>query len=148
MTDTDETLYQETIQTFLLLYRYLRRYGRQLQNEGMSGRKIATLRYLVEAGPLTIGQLSAYLCISDSSTSTMIAWLERKGYLTRTRSKQDNRVVLVDLTPTGQELVQKTTLGGIPLLREALRTLPLEQLSLVHDALATIVDVLEIKDDR
>jgi DNA-binding MarR family transcriptional regulator len=148
MVDTGDTLYQETIQTFLLLYRYLRRYGRQLQKEGISGRKIATLRYLTEAGPLTVGQLSAYLCISDSSTSTTIAWLERKGYLTRTRSKRDNRVVLVDLTPVGRELVQKTNLGGVPLLREALKTLPQEQLDLVHDALATVVDLLEIRDDR
>ena len=73
MVDADETLYRETIQQFLALYRYLRRYGRQMQQEGISGRKISTLRYLIEAGPLTIGQLSAYLCISDSSGETVMS---------------------------------------------------------------------------
>jgi DNA-binding MarR family transcriptional regulator len=145
MAEANETLYRETIQKCLLLYRYLRRYGRQMHEEGVSGRKISTLRYLIEAGPLTIGQLSDYLCISDSSTSAMIAWLESNGYVTRTRSKEDNRVVLVDVTPAGQEIVQRTPLGGVPLLREALKTLPPERLEVVHEAMETMVDLLEIQ---
>ena len=142
MADINETLYRDTIQQFLALYRYLRRYGRQMQQEGISGRKISTLRYLIEAGPLTIGQLSAYLCISDSSTSALIAWLESKEYVTRTRSHADNRVVLVDATPTGRELASRTPLGGIPRLREALKGLSAERLAAVHDAMATLTDVL------
>jgi len=144
MVDLDETLYRETVQHFLLLYRYLRQYGRQMHKEGISGRKVSTLRYLAESGPLTVGQLSAYLCISDSSTSVMLAKLEKDGYVTRTRSSTDNRVVLVDLTSVGQQIVQNTALGGIPLLREALRTLPQERLDVVHEAMATLVDTLEI----
>lgn len=145
MAEANETLYRETIQKFLLLYRYLRRYGRQMHEEGVSGRKISTLRYLIEAEPLTIGQLSDYLCISDSSTSSMIAWLESNGYVTRTRSREDNRVVFVRVTSTGREIVQKTPLGGVPLLREALKTLPPERLGVVHDAMETMVDLLEIR---
>jgi DNA-binding MarR family transcriptional regulator len=145
MSDVNETAYRETIQQFLQLYRYLRKYGRQLQQEGMSGRKISTLRYLGEAGPLTIGQLSAYLCISDSSTSALVSWLEEGGYVTRTRSIEDNRVVLVDVTPLGRQIVQMTPLGGIPLVRETLKALPPERLAIVHEAMATLVDVLETR---
>jgi len=148
MTDKDELLYQKTMAQFLRLYRYLRRYSRQMQQEGISGRKIATLRRLIEAGPLTIGQLSEYLCIRDSSTSAMITWLQDNGYVTRTRSPKDSRVVLVDVTPRGQELVQKTPLGGIALLRKTLQTLPVERLAAVQDAIATLVDLLEIEHDR
>lgn len=145
MTDLDECLYRETIQEFLSLYRYLRCYGRQMQQEGISGRKISTLRYLVGAGSLTVGQLSDYLCISDSSTSSLIAWLEGRGYLTRARSPEDNRVVLVKVTDRGRELAARTPLGGIPLLREALKTLPTEPLARVHEALKTMNDLLEKK---
>ena len=148
MSDENEATYWETIQQFLRLYRYLRGYGRQLQQEGISGRKISTLRYLIEAGPLPIGQLSDYLCISDSSTSSLISWLEDRGYVTRTRSKEDNRVVFVDVTAAGRELVQQTPLGGIPLLREALRTLPPDRLAVVHEAMLTLIDVLEMQDGR
>ena len=142
MTETN-TLYRETIQQFLSLYRYVRRYGRKRQEEGFSGRNISTLRYLVDAGPLTIGQLGDYLCISCSSTSTMVASLAKKGYVTRTRSQADNRVVLVEVTQQGRDLAARTPLGGIPLLREALKALPEEQLTLVHDALEILNGLVE-----
>ena len=138
-------LYRETIQEFLSFYRYLRRYGRQMHQEGISGRKMSTLRYLAEAGPLTVGQLGDYLCINDSSTSTTIADLKKRGYVTRTRSPDDNRVVLVEITDQGRVLVAGTSLGGIPLLREALKTLPTDRLSLIHEALETMNELLEAK---
>jgi DNA-binding MarR family transcriptional regulator len=141
----DERLYRETLQEFLSCYRYLRGYGRQMHQEGISGRKISTLRYLVGAGPLTVGQLGDYLCINDSSTSTLIAHLQKKGYVTRTRSPDDHRVVLVEITDQGRELVERTPLGGIPLLREALKTLPPERLALGHEALKTMNELLEEK---
>ena len=138
-------LYRETIQEFLSFYRYLRRYGRQMQQEGISGRKISTLRYLIDAGPLTVGQLGDYLCINDSSTSTTIADLKKRGYVTRTRSPDDHRVVMVEITDQGRELVARTPLGGIPLLREALKTLPPDRLDLIHKALATMNELVEKK---
>ena len=58
----------------------------------------------------------------------------------------NNRVVLVDITPQGREIVGKTPLGGIPLLREALKTLPSEQLSVVHEAMLTITNLLQVTD--
>jgi DNA-binding MarR family transcriptional regulator len=143
MAEMNDDLYRETIQKFLSMYRYLRRYARQMQQEGISGRKIATLRYLVDAGPLTVGQLGDYLCINDSSTSTTLADLQKKGYVTRTRSPADNRVVLVQVTDRGRELVARTPLGGIALLREALKTLPADRLSRVHEAFGIVNELME-----
>jgi DNA-binding MarR family transcriptional regulator len=145
MTDLHERLYRQTIQEFLSLYRYLRHYGREMHQEGISGRKLSTLRYLAEAGPLTVGQLGDYLCINDSSTSTTIADLKKRGYVTRTRSPDDNRVVMVEITDQGRELLAQTPLGGIPLLREAIKALPPDRLSLVHEALQTMNELLEAK---
>ena len=143
MTEVESSLYRETIQEFLAFYRYLRHYGRKRQQEGISGRKISTLRYLIEAGPLTVGQLGDYLCINDSSASTTIADLQKKGYVTRTRSPDDNRVVMVEVTERGRELIARTPLGGIPLLREVLKTLPPDRLARVHEALAMMNELLE-----
>ena len=143
MSETNGSLYRETVQEFLSLYRYLRHYSRQMHQEGVSGRKISTLRYLAEVGPLTVGQLGEYLCINDSSTSTTIADLKKRGYVTRTRSTEDNRVVMVEINDAGRELVARTPLGGIPLLREALKTLPEPRLALVHEALQIMNKLLE-----
>ncbi len=148
MDDQGKALYTETIHRFLTLYRYLRRCSRQLQQAGISGRKMAALRHLLEAGPRTVGQLGDYLYISDSSTSELIARLEDKGYVTRARSQVDNRVVIVSLTPAGREIAQQTPLGGVPLLRERLKTLPVERLARIHAAVTDIMNLLEIDNGR
>ena len=144
----DRGLYRDTIQKFLGVYRYVRQYGRQMQQEGISGRKISTLRYLADAGPLTVGQLGDYLCIGDSSTSELIGWLKHKGLASRRRSEQDNRVVLVEITPAGRNLIEATPLGGIPLLREAIRGLSPERLVTINQAMGDILDLLEISDEK
>ena len=137
----------EAVRKFVAVYRFLRKYSRRMQGEGLSGRKVATLWYLCESGPLTIGQLRDHLFISDSSTSELVDRLERAGYVGRARSDSDNRVVKVTVTDAGREVVGGITLGGIPLLRERLRTLPSGKLSLVSEALDEIMQLLEIVDD-
>ena len=144
MNNDREALYTETIHRFLTVYRYLRRFSRQLHQEGISGRKTAALRYLLEAGPHTVGQLRRYLYISDSSTSQLIAKLERVGYVKRTRSQADNRVVIVSLTPAGREISSNAQLGGVPLLREKLKTIPHERLARIHAAMTDMMNLLEI----
>lgn len=140
-------LFLHTIHRFLSVYRYLRKYSRKIQSEGLSGREVSTLRYLLETGPCTIGQCRDYLYISDSSTSELIAHLEQAGYVSRARSQTDNRAVLVTLTPQGHKAARTLPLGGIPMLRERLKTLEPAQLARIHDALGEIQQLLEIEDD-
>jgi DNA-binding MarR family transcriptional regulator len=144
----DTPAFLGTIHKFLTIYRYLRTYSRQMHSEGLSGRKIATLRHLLETEPLTVGQIRDYLYISDSTTSELVAKLEEAGCVQRTRSEEDNRVVLVSLTPAGREFAQSAPLGGIPLLRERLKALPVERLILIDEALAEIKQLLGIDDEQ
>jgi DNA-binding MarR family transcriptional regulator len=134
----------DTIQKFIVLYRYLRRYSRKLQCQGVRGRELSTLRYLHEEGPLTIGQISDYLFISASSTSELISRMEEAGYVVRRRSTVDSRVVFVELTAEGQHLADETPTGGIPLLRERIKTLPHDQLILIDEAFTKLIGVMEI----
>jgi len=140
----DSGLYRDTIQKFLGIYRYLRRYSRQMQQEGISGRKISTLRYLLEAGPLTIGQVAEYLCVSDSSASELIGALKCKDLVSRRRSERDNRVVLVEITPQGRQLIETMPLAGFPLLRQALQSLPEDRLQRINQAMNDMHTLLEI----
>ena len=59
--DPSPTLYVETINTFLAVYRYLRQCSRRMHAEGIGGRKVAALRYLRDEGPRTVGQIRDYL---------------------------------------------------------------------------------------
>ena len=143
----DQPLYLDTIHTFLSIYRYLRQYSSQMHAQGLSGRRLAALRYLLESGPLTIGQLRDYLYVNDSSTSELVARLEQAGYVTRTRSEADNRVVMASLTPAGRAAALQSPLGGIPLLREKLAELPDERLAEIQAVLAELAQVLGIANE-
>jgi MarR family 2-MHQ and catechol resistance regulon transcriptional repressor len=144
MTEQSNVLYTAVTHKFLTIYRHIRRYGRQMQQEGISGRKLSALRFLLEAGPCTVGQLRDYLYVSDSSTSELIARLQEKGLVTRHRSDEDNRVVVVALTPTGSGVAQRTQLGGLSLLRERFKALPAERLAVIDEAMTDIMHLLEI----
>jgi DNA-binding MarR family transcriptional regulator len=141
-------LYTETISMFLSVYRHLRRCSRRMHAEGIGGRKVATLRHLRDVGPLTVGQIRDYLYVSVSSASELVARLQEKGYVQRTRSRQDNRVVVVSLTEEGKRVADGVPLDGIPLLRERLKHLPPERLAAIRDAMADISQILELADDH
>jgi MarR family transcriptional regulator, organic hydroperoxide resistance regulator len=142
----DTTL--DVIQKFLVLYRYVRHYARKTQCEGVRGRELSTLRYLNEAGPMTIGQVTQYLFLSASSASELVSRMEEAGYVTRRRSTEDSRVVFVELTAKGQVLAEETPLGGIPLLRERVKALSPERLRSIDEALSSLIEIMEINPNE
>jgi len=141
-----DILAEEVIHKFLTMNRYLRQRARQMTGQGIRPSEFAVLHLLRESGPATVGQVQAYLYRSPGTTSMMIAKLEEAGYVTRTRSEQDNRVVIVELTPAGRDLVQNMSLGGILLLRQRLHNLPVERLQRLDEALAEIMRLMEVTD--
>jgi DNA-binding MarR family transcriptional regulator len=140
------TLAEGVIHKFLLVNRYLRQYARQMTKQGMRPWELAVLRFLSESGPATVGQVQGYLYRSAGTTSMIITQLEEAGYVTRTRSAQDNRVVIVDLTATGRQLAQETPMGGIALLRHRLGGLSEARLHRLDDALADIMQLMEVTE--
>ena len=148
MEQSTEVLANEAIHKFLILNRYLRQYARQMTEQGVSPREFSILRFLTESGPATVGQVQEYLYCSASVASTVIGKLEEAGYLTRTRSVDDNRVVNVELTATGREVAQANRLGGIVLLRRRLPTLSSERLQTINAALADIMQLMEVNENE
>jgi DNA-binding MarR family transcriptional regulator len=141
---SQQALALDAIQKYLVLYRYVRHYSRKTQCKGVRGRELTTLRHLHEIGPVTIGQLCEYLFISNSATSELVSRMEDAGYVTRRRSKQDSRVVFVELTPDGQRIAEETPLGGLPLLRERIKMLSPERLQLINTAFDALIETMEI----
>jgi DNA-binding MarR family transcriptional regulator len=78
----------------------------------------------------------------------MISQLEESGYVTRTRLAEDNRVVMVELTPAGREVAEKVPMGGIPLLRRRLNNLPEDRLRRIEASLDDIMQLMEVTDDE
>lgn len=55
--------------------------------------------------PLSPGQIAAYVFREKHSISALLSRMRRAGYIKKARSKQDQRVVKVELQPKGRDLL-------------------------------------------
>lgn len=147
MTDRQDILADRVTQQFLRLLRHVHGYSHQMQRHGLSGRQMSILLRLAEGGPATVGQMARYLYRSKSTTSTTLAALEKTGYITRTRSQRDQRVVTVEITPAGLEAIARIPIGGIPLLRQQIRTLSPQELEETIVAIERLMGLLGLSTE-
>lgn len=96
----------QLVEDLLSLWRVLRRRTHPVHRAEMTLEQFWLLRHLARRGPSSIGQLAAALGISQSAATTACKRLERDGLLTRERQAEDERVVLVGLTPLGTQQVE------------------------------------------
>jgi MarR family 2-MHQ and catechol resistance regulon transcriptional repressor len=62
---------------------------------------------LLRRGLVTMNELAAELCLDKSTTSRVVATLERKGYVARATHPRDGRAVLLTATASGRRLVER-----------------------------------------
>jgi MarR family transcriptional regulator, 2-MHQ and catechol-resistance regulon repressor len=60
---------------------------------------------LVRRGLATMNELAAELCLDKSTTSRVVATLERKGYVARAAHPRDGRAVVLTVTAAGRRLI-------------------------------------------
>ena len=56
---------------------------------------------------VTVGQLGSILHLDAGTLTPLLKNLEKEGYVTRERSREDERVTIISITPKGNELKEK-----------------------------------------
>jgi MarR family 2-MHQ and catechol resistance regulon transcriptional repressor len=69
--------------------------------------QFGVLETLYHLGPLCPGDLSAKLLKSGGNITLVIDNLEKQGLVQRERDTKDRRMIIVSLTPAGQELISQ-----------------------------------------
>ncbi|MGC5701109.1 MarR family transcriptional regulator [Pseudomonas sp. NFXW11] len=75
-----------------------------LQQLGLTYPQYLAMLVLWESDGLTVGEISQRLLTDPGSLTPLLKRLEAEGLLSRTRSREDERVVLVELTERGRAL--------------------------------------------
>ncbi|HEX8543697.1 MAG TPA: MarR family transcriptional regulator [Pseudomonas sp.] len=75
-----------------------------LQALGLTYPQYLAMMVLWEQDGLTVGDVSTRLLTDPGSLTPLLKRLEGEGFITRTRSKEDERVVLLRLTEQGRAL--------------------------------------------
>lgn len=144
----DQQTYSSAIlHHFLTLIRYQHRSSAAIQQQvQITGRQVAVLRFLLEVGPSMVTEVSRFLYVREATASTMLDRMEAGGYITRTRSTEDNRKVIIEPTQLGKEIAQRAPLGMVALLRDRLPRQSAEDLQAIESALCKLVTLCGIDE--
>lgn len=84
-----------------------------LRPMSLSFARYEVLRVLsfTRAGALPMATLGSLLQVHPTSVTSAVDRLERQGYVARSRSSEDRRVVLAAITPAGTDAVETATVG-------------------------------------
>ncbi len=81
-----------------------RRYAPCLDALNLTYTQYVVMMYFWEHGSSNVKAIGRALLLDSSTLTPLLKKLEQKGYLTRTRSKEDERNLIVSLTESGQAL--------------------------------------------
>ena len=90
----------------------VRRYKPFLDEIDLTYTQYITMMVMWEHGVLQVKELGRYLYLDSGTLTPLLKTLEKKGFVTRTRSKEDERNLIVSLTKEGWALREKA--AGIP----------------------------------
>ena len=82
-------------------------YTPYLKPLGITYTQYIVLLALWESGSATVGELCRRLYLDNGTITPLLKKMEDCGYISRSRSRQDERVVAVTVTPKGWELRQQ-----------------------------------------
>ncbi|WMI82612.1 MarR family winged helix-turn-helix transcriptional regulator [Anaerotignum sp. MB30-C6] len=105
-------------------------FGKWLDGSGITRIQWIALFFLKTNGKLSQRELSQAMEINDSSALRLVDRLERDGFVTRTRSKEDRRVIHLDLTQRGSDLMDKLLPIGEQFNQVLIQGIPQEEIEI------------------
>ena len=78
-----------------------------LKQLGITYTQYITFLVLWEKDGLTVGEICDRLMLDNGTVSPLLKKMEGAGYITRTRSEEDDRVVVITLTEQGRDMQKR-----------------------------------------
>ena len=116
--------------------------SRAKREAGLTGPQLWAIRVIAQSGSLRVSELAGKMYLHPATVVGILDRLESMGLVGRTRSRQDRRVVHVELTKAGRELVAQAPEVAQGLLVSGLEALPLQRLTSISESLADMVRLL------
>jgi DNA-binding MarR family transcriptional regulator len=113
---------------FGLVVNFTNMLPRTKEFEEMNTMELYLFLYVALNGPKKMSELSDVLKTTKSNVTNLVDALERNGYLSRIRSKEDRRVIMVELTKEGEKLYRKLLDSFDSLIKKIVSKIPQEDL--------------------
>ncbi len=109
-----------------------------LKELGLTYTQYIVFLVLWEKDGLTVGEICDRLMLDNGTLSPLLKKMQQAGYIERTRSEEDDRVVVITLTDEGRALQEKAK--DVPLKAAGCIDLPPEKAQALH---ALLYELLE-----
>ncbi|MBX3006817.1 MAG: MarR family transcriptional regulator [Melioribacteraceae bacterium] len=80
--------------------------AKHLIGEYLSITKFESLKALLKAGPIPLNEISKVTFVTTANITYVIDQLEETGYIKRTNSTKDRRVIQAELTEIGKDKIE------------------------------------------
>lgn len=138
----------ETLKLFRIIFKSATRHFHEIEKiAGIGGASLWALAEIAENKNLTVSGLAKAMSVHQSTVSNLIEKLETGGYVTRTRSVDDRRIVYLTITDQGFGVLAKAPPPYRGILPDALMRLSPDTLAELNHHLAELVSNMELKQD-
>lgn len=145
--DMDETYDERILGSLRRIIRAVDLYSRYLAlRYSLTGPQLICVRQLLKHGSMAPGTLAKEIALSPATVTGIVDRLEKRGIVSRERSKIDKRKVVIALTRTGEQLVEQMPPPLHETFSRRLNELPPEEQAEIDRVLTRIVDMMEAQD--
>lgn len=140
---TKATTVAEIINNIRRVFQVFNYYSKKAKREtGLTGPQLWAIKMIAENAPVKVSDLARLMFVQPATVVGILDRLERKGLAARTRSLKDRRVVTIELTPAGKDLVNQAPEVIQGHLVKGLETLSSQRLLLIEDGMEQLVKIL------
>lgn len=109
---------------------------------GLNTSLLSCLLVLNTTGPISLTQLSKNVSLSPSMITSIVDQLEGNELVLRKRNATDRRVILIELTDKGKDIVRNAPPSFQEQIMSALKTLPDEEKQSLFDHLKKLLSLI------
>lgn len=137
----------DTLKKFRIVIRAAQRHSAWVEKQcGVSGAQLWVMQELHEHSGLRVGEIADRLAIHQTTASNLLDSLEKRGYVVKTRDREDQRVVKLALSDQGVELLLRAPAPARGLLPEALQKLDVQNLLKLSEGLQALLTCIAGED--
>ena len=136
-------LVADMIDNIRRVFQAVNEYSKKAEREtGLTSPQLWAIKVIAEGAPIKVSELARRMYLHPATVVGILDRLETRELVLRTRSKEDRRVVEIDLTEQGRDLLTQSPEVAQGLLVKGLETLPKEKLFQLDEGLKSLVKIL------
>jgi DNA-binding MarR family transcriptional regulator len=116
------------------------------QETGLTGPQLWAIGVIHEHGPINISNIAKRMYLHPTTVLGIIDRIEARGLVSRNRSKDDRRVIWLELTQAGKDLVQSVPEVVQGLLWARLEGIALNDLAEIDEGIGHLVKIFGVQE--